>query len=284
MALTRPQKTALWTGVGLLAVALLLLPRFVGGDAEAEPTADAPRGADTLTVTVAPVSMELLEDRVTTTGTLLPWEAVEVRAEVAGRVTAINFSEGSAVGQGQTLVSLDAEVLRAQIEGARARRDLAGVQAQHHQRKAADCNKHRPPSRKLALFPYTKHQDDGSTQAQVGGNRGVEKHCQEQRTTKRNLPLCEQGPHPEQQNRGGKGPGKTRMQEAQFGHNEETGCHDSTQQSLANTLPNLKRECSRNQNQDKRERLGKELWIDEGHQGTEEKLITVGCQDRLRKE
>ena len=132
VALTRPQKTALWTGVGLLAVALLLLPRFVGGDAEAEPTADAPRGADTLTVTVAPVSTELLEDRVTTTGTLLPWEAVEVRAEVAGRVTAINFSEGSAVGQGQTLVSLDAEVLRAQIEGARARRDLAGVQARRY--------------------------------------------------------------------------------------------------------------------------------------------------------
>ena len=83
-------------------------------------------------MTVAPVSTELLEDRVTTTGTLLPWEAVEVRAEVAGRVTAINFSEGSAVGRGQTLVSLDADVLRAQIEGARARRDLAGVQAQRY--------------------------------------------------------------------------------------------------------------------------------------------------------
>ena len=131
VALTRTQKTALWIGVGLAVVALLLLPRLVGGDAEAEPAAGAsgPRGNDTLAVTVARVDQELLEDRVTTTGTLLPWEAVEVRAEVAGRVVGINFSEGGAVGRGQTLVSLDTDVLRAQIEGARTRRDLASVQA-----------------------------------------------------------------------------------------------------------------------------------------------------------
>ncbi len=131
VALTRPQKTALWIGVAVLAIALLLVPRFVGGDAEAEaPARSGPPGSDTLAVTVAPVSQELLEDRVTTTGTLLPWEAVDLRAEVAGRVTGINFSEGSFVRQGQTLVSLDTDVLRAQIESARTRRDLAGVQAQ----------------------------------------------------------------------------------------------------------------------------------------------------------
>lgn len=129
MALTRTQKVALWIGVGLAVVALLLLPRLFGDDAEAEPTAGPPRGGDTLAVTVAPVSQELLEDRVTTTGTLLPWESIEVRAEVAGRVVAINFSEGGFVRRGQTLVSLDTDVLRAQIEGARSRRDFATVQA-----------------------------------------------------------------------------------------------------------------------------------------------------------
>ena len=130
MALTRTQKTALWIGVGLAVVALLLVPRLFGGDAEAEPAAAGPsRGGDTLAVTVAQVDQELLEDRVTTTGTLLPWEAVEVRAEVAGRVVGLNFSEGASVGRGQTLVSLDTDVLRAQIEGVRARRDLARVQA-----------------------------------------------------------------------------------------------------------------------------------------------------------
>lgn len=130
MALTRPQRIALWSGVGLAAVALLLVPRFLGGDAEAEPgQGGPPRGGDTLAVTVAPVSQELLEDRVTTTGTLLPWEAVEVRAEEAGRVVGLNFSEGGYVRQGQVLVSLDTQVLRARIAGAQSRRDLARTQA-----------------------------------------------------------------------------------------------------------------------------------------------------------
>ncbi len=132
MALTRPQKTALWAGVAIVAVAaLLFVPRLFGGDVEAEaPGAGRAPGGDTLAVTVAPVSQQLLEDKVTTTGTLLPWESVDLRAETAGRVVSLNFSEGSAVRQGQTLVSLDTDVLRAQIEGARTRRDLAAVQAQ----------------------------------------------------------------------------------------------------------------------------------------------------------
>lgn len=130
MALTRSNKIALWAGVVVAAAALLIVPRVFGGDAEAEPAGGGgPGGSDTLAVTVSPVSQELLEDRISTTGTLLPWEAVDVRAEVAGRVVGINFSEGTFVRQGQTLVSLDSDVLRAQIEGARARRDLAGVQA-----------------------------------------------------------------------------------------------------------------------------------------------------------
>ena len=131
VALSRPQKISLWVGVVVVAAALLVLPQFLGGEAEAEAPLEGGRGGgDTLAVTVAPVSQELLEDRVTTTGTLLPWEAVDLRAEVAGRVTGLNFSEGSFVREGQTLVSLDTQVLQAQIEGARTRRDLASVQAQ----------------------------------------------------------------------------------------------------------------------------------------------------------
>ena len=131
MAQLSPQKIALWSGVALAAAALLFLPRLLGGDAAAPAEGErGDRGSDTLTVTVAEVSRELLEDKVTTTGTLLPWEAVDLRAEVAGRVAALGFDEGAFVGQGQVLVTLDTEVLGAQIEGARTRRDLARVQAQ----------------------------------------------------------------------------------------------------------------------------------------------------------
>ena len=68
-----PQKIGLWVGVAVVAAALLVLPRFVGGEAEAEAPSEGGRGGgDTLAVTVAPVSQELLEDRVTTTGDAPP--------------------------------------------------------------------------------------------------------------------------------------------------------------------------------------------------------------------
>lgn len=133
MALSRTQKkAALWIGVGLAVVALLVGPRLVGGDAEAEGAAPGPGGrggSDTLAVTVAPVEQRLMEDAVATTGSLLAWESVELRAEVAGRVTGLSFGEGTFVRAGQTLVTLDTDVLQAEIQGARTRRDLAAVQA-----------------------------------------------------------------------------------------------------------------------------------------------------------
>ncbi len=132
-----------WGGVGLLAVALLVALRLFGGGEEAEgapggggPGGGGPGGrggpgggADTLAATVTVVSAETIENALTTTGTLLPWEAVEVRAEVSGRITRLGFAEGTSVRAGQTLATLDTGVLDAQIEAARTRRDLAAVQA-----------------------------------------------------------------------------------------------------------------------------------------------------------
>ncbi len=129
MPLTSQQKTGAWIRVGRTLFVLLIAAQIVGcGDDEAQDSTQ--RAPDTLAVTVAPVSQERLEDRVSTTGTLLPWESVDLRAEVAGRVTSLAFEEGSRVRTGQTLVTLDTQVLRAQIQSAQTRRDLAGVQAQ----------------------------------------------------------------------------------------------------------------------------------------------------------
>ena len=136
MALSPGQKkTAVWTGVVAVAAALLILPRFLGGGGDSREAGGGgkggpgDKGSDTLTVTVAAVRQEVLEDKFQTTGTLLPWESVEVRAEVAGRITSLGFSEGAAVRQGQTLAVLDTDVLAAQQTAARTRRDLAAVQA-----------------------------------------------------------------------------------------------------------------------------------------------------------
>ncbi len=128
MPLTSKQKISVWV-VCCAAFVLLMFSQVLGWGGEEAQTSASPRAADTLAVTVASVAQERLEDRIATTGTLLPWESVDLRAEVAGRVTALAFDEGSRVREGQTLVTLDTQVLRAQIQSAQTRRDLAGVQA-----------------------------------------------------------------------------------------------------------------------------------------------------------
>ena len=138
----RQKKAALWGGVGLAALLLLALPRLLGGDdAGAAPGGPgggpgAGRGGpggrgggDTLVVTAVPVRAELVEDRLATTGQLLADEEVALNAQVAGRITALNFQEGGFVRRGQVLAQLDTDVLEAQLAGIRTRRDLAATQA-----------------------------------------------------------------------------------------------------------------------------------------------------------
>jgi membrane fusion protein (multidrug efflux system) len=61
------------------------------------------------------VQPQKIEDIATTTGTLLPNEEVEVRPEMAGRITRIGFSEGQLVRQGQLLIQLDDAEIAAQL-------------------------------------------------------------------------------------------------------------------------------------------------------------------------
>lgn len=62
---------------------------------------------------------------VTSVGTLRSDESVTLRSEVAGRIISLNFNEGQRVSKGQALVKLDDNVLRAELEQARANQRLA---------------------------------------------------------------------------------------------------------------------------------------------------------------
>lgn len=123
----------LWVGVVAGVLALLIVPKLLAGGEEGAPGgpggSPGGRGGDTLLVTAAAVRQELVEDVVATTGQLLAEEAVELRAEVAGRITALQFQEGSYVRRGQLLAVLDTDVLEAQLAAARTRRDLAVTQS-----------------------------------------------------------------------------------------------------------------------------------------------------------
>lgn len=125
------KKVVVWIGAGVVGLGLLLAPKFFSGDEAGGPGGGAGDGGnDTLTVTVATVRQEPLEDVVATTGTLLSDEEVELRAEVAGRITSLRFAEGTFVRRGQLLAVLDTEVLDAQVRAARTQADLARIQAQ----------------------------------------------------------------------------------------------------------------------------------------------------------
>ena len=86
-------------------------------------------GGRGLTASYALVAEQTLEDSVTATGTLVAWEEVDVNAEVAGRIVALDLPEGAFVRQGQTLATLDTRVLAAQTDALQAQLDLARVQA-----------------------------------------------------------------------------------------------------------------------------------------------------------
>ncbi|MBD5801002.1 Multidrug resistance protein MdtA precursor [Azoarcus sp. Aa7] len=78
--------------------------------------------ADVETVTVLAESMA---DDVTAVGTLRSNESVVLRPEVAGRIDAIRFREGSPVRRGDVLVEFDAAVQRAEVQQAKANLALA---------------------------------------------------------------------------------------------------------------------------------------------------------------
>lgn len=64
-------------------------------------------------------------ETVTSTGTLIADESVELQAEINGKVVAIHFKEGSRVRRGDLLVKLNDADLRATYERAKYRKELA---------------------------------------------------------------------------------------------------------------------------------------------------------------
>ena len=57
-----------------------------------------------------------LENQITSTGSLLANEEVEIRSEVPGRIISINFDEGSFVKKGTLLVKINDDELQAQLK------------------------------------------------------------------------------------------------------------------------------------------------------------------------
>lgn len=84
------------------------------------PAAGGPAKPMGLPVKAEPVRVGKVENDITAVGTLLPAESVVIRSEIPGRVVALNFQEGQAVGKGTKLVSLDPSEYQARLAGSTA--------------------------------------------------------------------------------------------------------------------------------------------------------------------
>lgn len=87
----------------------------------------APTGltATSLPVETSPVTLGSVTDEVEAVGTLAPNETVIVAPEIAGRITALPFTEGQEVKSGDILVELDAAILEGELKQAEAELVLA---------------------------------------------------------------------------------------------------------------------------------------------------------------
>src|SRR5687768_8216096 len=71
------------------------------------PKKEANLKAGPMAVNVVIAATEQLSNNINSTGTIMANEEVELRSEIAGRITGIYFNEGGAVTKGQLLVKIN---------------------------------------------------------------------------------------------------------------------------------------------------------------------------------
>lgn len=92
--------------------------------AQASSSADSEAiGVDTVTV-----KTQILSQSIAAVGSLRSENAVILRPEISGRIAEINFQEGGSVTKGQTLITLDSAIARAELAQAQAALSLANSQ------------------------------------------------------------------------------------------------------------------------------------------------------------
>lgn len=116
----------------LVIIAALAVPKLISSP-EPSPAAPAKATPEALRVRAHRVVAEPLRERLATTGTVRANEQVELVSEIAGKVQSIHFQEGGQIEAGELLVELDAAELRAGLDRARHRLELA---AQREERQA----------------------------------------------------------------------------------------------------------------------------------------------------
>jgi len=120
------KKTARWLILGLVFVLVGLNKwRPWVKPATADRRQSSGRGGDVIEVRAYQVKPEDVENEILATGSILANESVELTSEISGRVTRINFREGSRVRKGDLLLQINDADLQAQFNRASAQLKLA---------------------------------------------------------------------------------------------------------------------------------------------------------------
>ena len=109
------------------SILILILSILFSGCSQNKATTGGRRaGADKTPVDALVIRPQLLENKIYTTGTLVANEEVILRPEIAGRVTAVHFEEGSHIKKGEILLKINDSDLRAHLKGKQMEEKLAG--------------------------------------------------------------------------------------------------------------------------------------------------------------
>ncbi len=111
--------------VGLLAYPKLKSKTPALGAATMPGKPGGPGGMPPLPVTARILRPQRLDNRISSTGTVMANEEVEIRSEITGKILRIGFKEGSKVSKGDLLVKIDDKELQANILKAQSQRKLA---------------------------------------------------------------------------------------------------------------------------------------------------------------
>ncbi len=110
--------------VALAAVTYVLVTKVFSGTDEQQAGRTGGPMAEKVAVDVFVVSPTAYQNRITSTGTVVANEEVELFSEVAGRVTSINFQEGSRVQKGKLLLTVNDQEMQAQLQKLQSNQQL----------------------------------------------------------------------------------------------------------------------------------------------------------------
>lgn len=111
----------------LVVVFLIALPKldFLGAKDNGENSKKTTRPTNPIIpVSAVVISPQKLDNKIQVTGAIQANESLEIKSEISGKVTSINFEEGQRVRKGTLLLTINDEELRAQLEKLRYSKKL----------------------------------------------------------------------------------------------------------------------------------------------------------------